>query len=348
MQKKHFIAIVTAVAAAFTLNAKATPAKGGKAPAWINTPAKVYPAEKYMYSVGNAGDRGSAELKAVQGLAAMFSQNIDSDTTAEKRLLQGMADGTVATASIASFDMKVTRTVSQSDLIGIEIPEYYQDEKHSVWYAIAVIDKGKVSALYEDMIKKNNESVQKLLSKVTDASLDSYAFCDYAADIARLNEGYMARLTVINSDAAARLQSSCKSSKDIKITLMEIAGKIPVRVSIENDEDGNIAAAFSDVITSHGFKTTKDSLSRYSFTGSVKFSESKTSDGTNVHCRYEITTYLKDNAKGTELFPFTLTGRDAHVDFAGAKIRAKKSIEKKIKSDFNSKFSGYLKQLSAD
>lgn len=340
MQKRYFIALAAFLFTCISANAKN--------PAWINTPAKVYPAEKYMFSVGHDSNRASAELNAVQGLAAMFSQSIKADSTAEKRLLEGKVNGTVANASLSSFDQKVIRNISQDDLIGIEIPEYYEDQKRSTWYVIAVIDRAKVTDLYESMISKNNESINKLLSRVNGISMDSYALCDYAADIAVLNERYLERLSVINSDAARRIQSSCKSSKDIKIKLFDIASKIPVYLSIKNDDTGKYSAAFANVITKYGFKTTKSDAARYYFTGSIEYSEAKTADGKNIHCRYELVTYLKDRLNNVELFPFALSGRASHYNFTGAKNRAEKTIEKKISSDFDNKFNEFLKQISVE
>ncbi|MFA6857520.1 MAG: hypothetical protein WCR31_09945, partial [Treponema sp.] len=45
-------------------------------PGWVNVPSSSYSVEKYFSVVGDGPDRQTAELKAVQGIASLFGQNI--------------------------------------------------------------------------------------------------------------------------------------------------------------------------------------------------------------------------------------------------------------------------------
>ncbi len=324
-------------------------AKSGKAgamPAWVNVPSSVYPSGEYIAAVGSARDRSSAEVKAVQAVAAVFNQKIDSAEKASNRMIQARKDGTVATVQLAEFDQQVLRYVNADDLIGIEVKEFWNDEKNSTWYAIAVMEKAKGASLYSDLIKANISSINRMIENIKTASIDSYAYCDFAIEVAKVNEGYYSRLSVIKPAAAEALKDDMISSKKLQVRALEIANSIPVCVAIENDVDGRFAQAFAGVLKDLGFKTTFDASARYKIVGTVSFSESKTSDNTNVRCRYSLDSYLFDSETQKNIIPFTISGRESHTVYSEAKVRAVRSIEKKIAEGFGESLRNYTRQFS--
>ena len=49
-------------------------------PEWVNAPAAAYSNDAYITYVGFAPDRDSAEIKSLQGIAAIFEQSIASSS----------------------------------------------------------------------------------------------------------------------------------------------------------------------------------------------------------------------------------------------------------------------------
>lgn len=318
-------------------------------PEWVNAPATVYPSDAYITYVGYASDRDSAEVKSLQGLAAIFGQSVKSSSESSERMVQAKAEGKIATASVNAFSQDILRTVDIDRLIGVELKEFWFDGQ-STWYAIAVLDREKAAGIYSDMIRKNASVMSSLVSNVRGAepSFDSYATYDFAEDIAQENEGYLNRMSVIKPEAVPALKSACPSSKEFHARKMEIAKSIPICVVVENDEDGRLAAAFSVAVSSLGFRGSYDGRVRYILTTSVKFERSDASDGKTTRCRYNADGYLLDTKSQQQLVSFTLSGREGHVDYSEAKNRAVKSLEAKIKKDFAGQFSAYLKNLVVD
>ena len=354
MFKKKIISAIVLIGLALSLcqakaakNAKtAKSGKSGAVPQWVNVPSSVYPSGTYIAAVGNARDRSTAEVKAVQGVAAVFKQKIDSTEKASNRMIQARKDGTVATAQLAEFDQQVLRYVNADDLIGIEVKEFWNDEKNSTWYAIAVMEKSKAAALYSDLIRANISSINRMIDGINENTIDSYAYCDFAVEVAEKNEDYYSRLSVISPASAEAVKADMISPKKLRVRAMEIANAIPVCVVIENDVDGRFAQAFAGVLKGIGFKTTFNPGSRYMISGKVSFEESKTSDNTNMRCRYSLDSYLSDTVAGRNVIPFTISGRESHTSYSEAKVRAVREIEKKINAEFGETLRNYTKQFS--
>lgn len=336
----YFVALNPAFAA------KKKKAAAPAMPEWVNAPSAAYPNDAYITYVGFAPDRDSAEIKSLQGIATVFEQSIASSSEASERMVQAKAAGKVATASENTFSQNIRRTVDVDNLIGVEVKEFWFDGQTS-WYAIAVLDKEKAGGIYSDMIRKNAAAISALVANVRKdaASFDGYAAFDFAEDIAQENERYLKRMAVIKPGAVSSLKSSCPSPKEIHAQKIEIAKRIPICVVVENDEGGRLAAAFSEAVSSLGFRGSYDGDVRYVLTSSVTFERSDASDGKTTRCRYNADGYLLDTKAQQQIVPFTLSGREGHVDYPEAKNRAVKSLEAKIKKDFASQFSAYLKNL---
>ena len=319
-------------------------------PEWVNVPASVYPNDSYITSVGYASDRDSAEIKALQGIAATFEQSVKSDSEASQRMTQAKADGKVATASVSAFSQKIKRSVDVDNLIGVEVKEFWLDQGSSTWYAIAVLDRSRAAQIYGDMIRKNASAINMVLSSSAKdkLSLGGYAVYDFAEDIAVENENHLKKLSVIQPKSVGLLQSYCPSSKAYHAKKVEIAAKIPVCITVENDVNGRIGAAFTDVILSAGFRSTSDKNTRYSLVALLNFEQSDATDGKTTRCRYTVESFILDTETDQKIVTFSFSGREGHVTFAEAKNRAVKALETKIKDEFGKAFAGYLKNLATE
>ena len=337
------LATLFAVSPIFAAKSKA---KSAAMPEWVSAPASAYPSDRYITYVGNASDRYSAELKALQGLASVFGQAVKSSSNASERMTKAKADGKVATAGESTFSQDIMRTVDVDSLIGVEVKEFWFDGQSS-WYAIAVLDREKVSGIYSDMIRKNASAISTMVSRIRsdESSFDSYVACDFAEEVALENETHLKKMSVIKPQSVSELKSLCPSSKNFHAKKMEIAKTIPICVIIENDEAGRLSAAFSEAVASLGFRGSYDGNVRYVLSSSVKFERSDASDGKTTRCRYNIEGYLLDTATQQQIVPFSMSGREGHVDYLEAKNRAVKSLEEKNKKDFAKQFSAYLAGL---
>ncbi len=343
-----FFACTSVFAAAKKKPAAKSSVKAAPAPAWVNAPASVYPNSEYISYVGSSSDRNTAELNAVQGLAAIFGQAVKSESTGSQRMVQAQADGKVATAKINDFNQKIKRNVDQDCLIGIEIKEFWHDESEGdgSWYAVALLDKAKAVSIYSEMIKKNSSAISFMLEHHKDdpASIDKFAYFDFAEDIAKQNEKFLSLVSVINDTAAESLKSFCPSSKQLHEKKMEIANKITIGVVVSGQDVERVMDAYIHAVSSLGFKAMYNlSNVRYYLHAQSSFEESPATDKKTVRCSYRTQSYILDTQTEQQIVPFTVSGRESHIsEYSEAQKKALKKMEEKIKSEYSSKFAEYL------
>lgn len=333
--------------AAFAAKTKAEkPAQ--KMPEWVSQPSAVFPSADYISSVGNATSRDNAEIKALQSLASVFGQAVKSSSAASQRMTQAKAEGKVATANMSAFSQDILRTVDVDSLIGVETKEFWFDG-NEMWYAVAVLEREKASNIYSDLIRKNASAISTLIAnaKSNGESLEAYAALDFAEDIALENESHLKKLSVIKPEAAASLKDGCPSPNKIHAQKAELSKHIPICVIVEGEDSSRLASAFGEAISSLGFRGTFDSGERYVLSAQVSFERSDATDGKTTRCRYGAEGFLIDMQSGQKLCPFKISGREGHVDYSEAKVRAVKAMEAKIKKDFAQTFETCLKSFEA-
>ena len=308
-------------------------------PEWVNSPSS-----SYITYVGTAADRNASEVNALQGIAAVFGQSVKSESNASSRMSQAKENGLVANSSVQTFTQDVKRVVDIDCLIGVETKEFWCDDDGK-WYAIAVLDKAKAEDIYTNMIKKNSSAISTILNSIGDDefSLDGFSAYDFAEDIAMENEKHLNKMSVINPDTVSTLKSYCPSSKKLHAKKMEVAKNIPICVQTFNDEQGRFKEAFSQAIADAGFKGTYDDSARYVLIAKFEFERSDTTDKKTVRCRYNAESYILDTYTQHQIVPFSIKGRESHVDYNEAKNKAETAMVSKIKKDFSKAFYDYIR-----
>ena len=318
------------------------------APGWIDNKDELYPAAQYFSHVGEGKSKAEAELAAVTGIASVFSQSVKSTTKASKRMSEAVSSGRIATSVNSELAMSTQSKVDADNLIGIEMKDFWEDGKGSFW-ALAVLDKAKTSAILKQMIDKNAQEITHLVDvDPGDAdyySLDTYARFDFAQEVAEQNEGHLARLRVIDPATAKLVANSFESSRSLKSKAVQVAKMIPVYVEVAGDVDGRVKVALEGVVAGAGFRTSDVPMERYVLKASVSFDERNT--GSSVQCRYSIEGGLEDTSFAEVLLPLSFTGRETSTDFSSAQNRAVRSIDSKVKKDFAASFQAFLGSIAA-
>ena len=340
MQMKKFYFMILFGAIAFGGFAFA-----GKMPAWVNTPTKVFPADKYFAQVGSGSSKKKAELDAVENLAAIFGREINSRNSSSRRMTQAQQKGAVVTSSDSNFSQDIKQKVSQDGLFGIELKETYFDGK--TYYALAVMDKSKTSAALVSMIQKNDSAASEILKSVENekVSFETIGSLSFAREIARLNEKYLSKLDVLSPLSAADLRKTCVDSKSVSQRISEFAKEIPVYMKIENDWDGQVKQAFSQMLAASGFRTSENPRERYVLAVEVTITRRTPKDGKTVQAYYNLEGSLFDTEYGQNLWPISLNGRESSVDETDLVLRTYRTIASKIKTTVNVSFLNFLNSL---
>lgn len=324
-------------------------AKSGAEPDWVSGTPASYPQASYLTGSGWGVDKRSAELDAVSELVSIFGQNINTAATSSHRMELAESAGVVASASNSSLDQTIFRDVNQNDVIAIEIPEFYESKTEGKWYALAVMNRSKGTQIYSNMIEKNQAEIVSILKEIQSDSdpntMVNFSRLDFCEEVAFVNEGYLKRLTILNPTVAKKYDSIYTPVQIHKLKA-DMAAKIPVCVSVNEDSDGRIAKSFQEVMASSGFNTTLGSNERYRIECKVHFTQSESSNGKTFFCEYAAECSLLDTFSGETLVPLEVSGREGSPTYQNAQIRAKQKIATKVKSDFAASFQNYLGDFS--
>lgn len=303
---------------------------------WIDEPYKKYSHDDFFASVGESDSKEEAELKAVESLASIFGQDVESESEAESKMRQAsIAELGTSYESSKTLNQKIQRFVNQDDLIGIEIAESYYDKKRKRYYALAVMDKNVAFSIYETILRNNDKKARSFLKLVEE---DNYSLLSYsnilkAKNLSKINENYYSRVTVLNPNKAEKLKNSLLKTSELTPKILEIASKTKIAVNIENDPSNEIKLAFSKVLSDLGFIVTKEKA-RYVLSGNAFFEEREIKGKEIVNIDYKIQTVIKDTSNTDEMVSWNVSGKEGSKTAEYAKQKAIASLIKKITNDY--------------
>lgn len=338
--KKNIFAFFFVFSACFLFAAK------NKMPEWITLPSGVYPAEKYMNGTGSGTNRETAELEAVKNLSSVFGQTVKSNTAASKKMERALSEGKVSFSSAENLQQNITSQIEAENLIGIEIAEYFYNKPEKKWYAVAILDREKASAVYQEYIEKNDAAARKAIkeSEKNPGTFYGYSEICFAAEIASENDKLVKNLTVIDFESGSEISKKIVSLQNTQLTKKKFAENITIYVQISGDKDNKIKSAFQDIFSKYGFKTSPSKKEKYNLEG--KYSSEISQKGKITYCVYTLDLDFSDALQAESLFAINLKGREGSLSESDATNRTYRTLEKDIGTQFSKNFDSYINNLS--
>ncbi len=338
--KKNIFAFFFVFSACFLFAAK------NKMPEWITLPSGVYPAEKYMNGTGSGTNRETAELEAVRNLSSVFGQTVKSNTVASKKMERALSEGKVSFSSAENLQQNITSQIEAENLIGIEIAEYFYNKPEKKWYAVAILEREKTAAVYQEYIEKNDAAVRKAIkeSEKNPGTFYGYSEICFAAEIASENDKLVKNLTVIDFESSSEISKKIVSLQNTQLAKKKFAENITIYVQISGDRDNKIKSAFQDIFSKYGFKTSPSKKEKYTLEG--KYSSEISQKGRITYCVYSLDLDFSDVLQAESLFAINLKGREGSLSESDATNRTYRTLEKDIGTQFSKNFDSYINNLS--
>ncbi|MDR2471013.1 MAG: LPP20 family lipoprotein [Treponema sp.] len=314
-------------------------APGGRdEPAWVPDPYAVYPRDAYLAAVGYGSSRDTAEKAALSKLASIFGQSIKSETTTSYTYSQAIADSGSAREETAGIAQTVKTSAVMDTLIGAEIKEVWRNPEDGGWYAAAALDRAKTSLIYLELIEQNLALIGALtnLSEEEKQNMDGFIGCRRAANLADANMVFAVVRNVISPGSGSPGEQP-KTGNDYRLEAARIARNIPVTVTVDNDRQTRIRDAFSAALAREGFVIAGGG-SRYVLRAKLLLEELRYEANPSVFVRYAVDARLEDTAAGTELFPYSINGREGHQSLSEAENRAIRQAENRIAGEYTASF----------
>jgi len=314
-------------------------------PAWVDTPDAVYSKQLYVAAVGYGSDRNQAERDALGKLTGVFGQSVQAELKTISSYSEAVKSGAIQASENSSVQNAITTSAEMDTLVGAEIADVWYDNK-SIYYAAAVMEKDKTSALYADLIQSNQQIIDNLvtLSDADKNTLAAYSRYLLAATIADANRVYANVLTIVGNTRGIN-PAAMKKGDDYRLEAVAVAKNIPIGVTVNGDRGDRIKSAFSKALSAAGFRSGGNN-SRYMLNVVYTMAEVQLPAQQNKFIRYQINAGLADSADGNSvLVSYDASGREGHLTIAEAEERALKAAETKITGEFDAVLNDYLSTL---
>lgn len=313
-------------------------------PVWIETPSEQYPEQSYMTAVGEGHAQKEAEASALESLAAIFNRKIEAQT--QSSLNYASSQGKDA----AKKDKRINQTISIStnieQLSGAEIKETWVSPD-GTYYALAVLEKSKAIAVYRGKIALNNQTIMSLMDIPADVKNTMTECARYKAAYTKAEENaaYLSVLLQLNPAVGALSNDEKLASNIIKAKWLAALKNMPVAITVSGDKNDKIKSSFAKVFTSAGFTLSAPDTGRYSMAVTLVISDEKIPGNNKAVLRYSLDSTLTDKVSGETVLPFSLSGREIHLNKANAEAKLFKTLDKKISENFKAAFEEYITQL---
>jgi len=324
-----------------------TAAQGGsrEKPAWVDTPDLVYSKQRYVSAVGYGYNRNQAERDALAKLTGVFGQSVQAELQTISSYSEAVKSGVIQVTENSTVQNAITTSAEMDTLVGAEIADVWYDNK-SVYYAAAVMEKEKTSALYSDLIRSNERIIQNLVNVPADLkdSLDGYSRYLLAGTIADTNRVYANVLTFVGNTRGIN-PGEMKKGDDYRLEAAAVARNIPIGVSVTGDRGDRLRSAFSKALSGAGFRSGSGN-SRYVLKVTYTMTPVDLPGQQNKFVRYQLNGHLEDGDRGNSvLVSYDASGREGHLTVPEAEERAIRAAERKIADEFEGILRNYLSFL---
>jgi hypothetical protein len=316
-------------------------------PAWVETPDLVYGKQRYVAAVGFGPAREQAERNALANLTARFGQSIQAEMKSVATYSEAVKSGAIQVSENVSVQQAITTSAEMDSLLGAEIADVWYDGS-SVYYAAAVMERGKTAELYADLIRTNSRIITDLttMSAAEKNTLNGYSRYQLAAAIADANRLYANVLTYVGNTTDIN-PGDMKKGDDYRLEAAGIVRSIPIGVTVSGDRSDRIKNAFIRALGSAGFRTGGGGANqRYRLEATLGLTPTDLPNQQNKFIRFTLDANLKDTVEGNSvIFSFNTSGREGHLNIPEAENRALREAEKRIEETYSSSLLKYLEEL---
>ncbi|GMO31433.1 MAG: hypothetical protein Ta2F_06860 [Termitinemataceae bacterium] len=348
---KNYKKIFISAFLVFAIQAVSIYAAPEKLPKWVDDYNSVYPDSDWVAVVESASSKQAADSKAAGALASRFKVDVAATTQAAESLSRAVSGGKSSYAQNSSVSKQTDTSSNVSGLMGVTVDSFVS--KDGTAYACARMNRKEAGTAYSNIIKENNNVITGLQkdAAANKGTFEAYECLAVATDIAVLTDNQLEILSVLNPAMRDSIKVSYGNANTLKKAALDNTKSIVISVQVETnaDDSGRIKKALQKVFTTRGFRTTdKPDSKSYILETMLRITDAPIQNQ-NKFVRYEITSAISDSS-GTELFTFSATGREGHLNYTEAIERALRRVESSIgdaddEESFTSVFNEYLVSL---
>lgn len=240
-------------------------------PKWITDLEKVFPSEKYIRVVGEAGSETAAKKAAVSAVAEYFNQEISTQTFVAQSIHKNDSDY----QEKADIAQKIVSS-SGASLFAVEYTSSFYDKQSQKYFVCAYLErsvawkiisqKADVAiAAYKETVREA-ESLTEPLSKIIMMNKAKKAFEDFF-------ELYRTALVIYPNKCDSMTEFAKKVSADLA-QLDLLKNQAAITITTRGDKQNRIQTKLASILASNGLLTASQNGS-YTLTANIYWNESE-------------------------------------------------------------------------
>ena len=240
-------------------------------PKWITDLEKVYPSEKYIRAIGEAGSETAAKKAAVSAVAEYFNQEISTQTFVAQSIHKDYSDY----QEKADIAQKIVSS-SGASLFAVEYTSSFYDKRSQKYFVCAYLERS---------------TVWKIISQKVDVAMSSYKetvreaeeLADPLSKIIMLNKAkkifedffklYKTALVIYPNKCDGMTTFAKKASTDLA-QLDLLKKHIAITITTTGDKQNRIQTKLASILTSNGLLVASQNGS-YTLTANIYWNESE-------------------------------------------------------------------------
>ncbi|MBI5416700.1 LPP20 family lipoprotein [Candidatus Poribacteria bacterium] len=226
-------------------------------PDWIDGSSEKYPEKSFLIGVGVAKNLDDARTLARAEISKIFQVQVSQSATSSEseRTTKSEKSGQPSTSSDLKSAQE-TKTLTEMALVGVSIPETWNDEKNKTYYALAVLDKTKTRVSLANKISEEEEKIQAQLEIADEASLAIEEIKALTSAIASwdIKTALFAQKRIVDPIASEDLPIGTTRTEIVNRKENALKKIIFIVQQKENQEASNIHEILKERITKAGFK----------------------------------------------------------------------------------------------
>ena len=295
---------------------------------------KKYPLEQYISALGYGKTQEAADANALSNFSTIFGAEIQTNT-----VLGTKENNSNGESNHEDFFSSATSISSRIDnLFGITISE--RGNNKDGYYSLAVMER---SATIHNSKEKLKDYILEInnLEKLAKENIGSISSVSYSVSLLSKVEDYNTITMTINYLTGEN--NSLLSLSSSRSILRDALNSTLIYLEASGDVNGIVEGAVSDFLTENGFSIT-DEKEKANCTLKIKLDwvESKGTDIAEgfVFQEYSAKISLLDETSNKTIFSCSQSGKEGHVSFEGAKMRAIDRASNEIKAQLESQMKG--------
>ena len=240
-------------------------------PKWITDLEKVYPSEKYIRAIGEAGSETAAKKAAVSAVAEYFNQEISTQTFVAQSIHKDDSDY----KEKADIAQKIVSS-SGASLFAVEYTSSFYDKRSQKYFVCAYLERStawkiisqKVDvamAAYKETVRES-EGLTEPLSKIIMLNKAKKVFEDFF-------ELYRTALVIYPNKCDSMTEFAKMAYADLA-QLDLLKNQAIISITTRGDKQNRIQTKLASILSANGLLTTSQKGS-YTLTANISWNESE-------------------------------------------------------------------------